>query len=230
MAQTHAHAVRRMFDRISPTYDLLNRWMSLGIDKRWRERALDELARGLPEGPLLDLCAGTLDLSLAMRTRWPGRGLVSIDFSRDMLLAGSGKVPSALRVVGDATRLPLRDRCMAGVVCGFGMRNLSDPSAGLREAARVLKPRGGCVVLDLFRPGNAATRLFHALYARYMLPLVGRVVSGDGEAYDYLPRSMRGFMSRFEFEAAMHEAGFEHVEGFDLTSGIASIVRGVRDS
>lgn len=219
-----------MFDRISPTYDLLNRLMSFGIDKRWRERSLDELARGLPEGPLLDLCAGTLDLSLAMRTRWPGRGLVSIDFSRDMLLAGGGKVPSALRVVGDATRLPLRDCCMAGVVCGFGMRNLSDPSAGLREAARVLKPRGVCVVLDLFRPGNAITRLFHVLYARYMLPLVGRVVSGDGEAYDYLPRSMQGFMSRFEFEAAMREAGFEHVEGFDLTSGIASLVRGVRDS
>jgi ubiquinone/menaquinone biosynthesis methyltransferase len=146
-----------------------------------------------------------------------------------MLLAGSHKVPSALRVVGNATQLPLRDCSVAGIVCGFGMRNLSDPSAGLREAARVLKPQGVCVVLDLFRPRNTAARLFHAVYASHLLPLVGRIVSADGEAYAYLPRSIQGFMSRPEFEAAMRDAGFKHVDGFNLTFGIASIVRGVRE-
>jgi ubiquinone/menaquinone biosynthesis methyltransferase len=228
LATAHSHAVQRMFDRISPTYDLLNRLLSMGIDRRWRARALTALARDLPEGALLDVCAGTLDLSLAIRTRWPSRKLLSIDFARDMLLAGRSKVPSTFSVVGDAMQLPVLSGSVAGFICGFGMRNLSDPSAGLREAARVLAPSGVCVVLEFFRPESFATRLFHAAYGRVLLPLVGRIVSGDGEAYGYLSRSMQGFMSRAEFEAAMRDAGFETVEGRDLTFGIASIVRGVR--
>ena len=217
-----------MFDRISPTYDLLNRLLSLGIDQRWRALALDALARDLPPGPLLDVCAGTLDLSLALSQRWPERRLVSIDFARDMLLAGRPKLPGALALVGDAMRLPLRSGGAAGFICGFGMRNLSDPPAGLREAARVLAPGGVCVVLEFFRPVRALTRLFHAVYAQIVLPLVGRAVSGDGEAYAYLSRSMQGFLSRDEFAEAMRGAGFERVEARDLSFGIASIVRGVR--
>jgi ubiquinone/menaquinone biosynthesis methyltransferase len=228
LASSHAHAVRRMFDRISPTYDLLNRLLSLGIDRRWRARALAELERGLPDGALLDACAGTLDLSLAMRRRWPTRLLVSLDFARDMLLAGRDKVPDGANVVGDAMRLPLRAAGFAGFICGFGMRNLSDPRAGLREAHRVLAPGGVCVVLEFFRPTNVATQLFHAVYARLILPLVGRLVSGDGEAYGYLARSMQGFLTRVEFEAALRDAGFREVAGWDLSLGIASIVRGVK--
>lgn len=229
-AQGHAIAVRRMFDRISPTYDLLNRLLSLGIDQRWRALALDALARDLPPGPLLDVCAGTLDLSLALRERWPERKLVSIDFARDMLLAGRPKLPGAIAVVGDAMQLPLRSGGAAGFICGFGMRNLSDPQAGLNEAARVLAPGGVGVVLEFFRPVRALTRIFHALYARIVLPLVGRAISGDAEAYAYLSKSMQGFLSRDEFARAMGAAGFEHVEARDLTFGIASIVRGVRRS
>jgi ubiquinone/menaquinone biosynthesis methyltransferase len=218
-----------MFDRISPTYDLLNRLLSLGIDQRWRAIALAALARDLPEqGALLDVCAGTLDLSLALRRRWPDRRLVSIDFARDMLLAGRPKLPAALAIVGDAMRLPLRSAAAAGFICGFGMRNLSDPPAGLAEAARVLAPGGVCVVLEFFRPERPLTRLFHAVYARLVLPLVGRAISGDAEAYRYLSKSMQGFMSRGEFEQAMRAAGFERVEARDLSFGIASIVRGVK--
>jgi len=228
LAASHSHAVQRMFDRISPTYDLLNRLLSLGIDRRWRTLALDALARDLPDGALLDVCAGTLDLALAMRTRWPSRGLLSIDFARDMLLAGRSKLPGGTCVVGDAMQLPVRSGSAAGFVCGFGMRNLSDPRQGLAEAARVLAPGGVCVVLEFFRPTSFATRLFHAVYGRLLLPLVGRLVSGDGEAYGYLSRSMQGFLARDEFERAMAEAGFRQVQGRDLSFGIASIVRGVR--
>lgn len=228
LAEAHAHAVQRMFDRISPTYDLLNRLLSLGIDRRWRTLALDALARDLPDGALLDVCAGTLDLSLAMHERWPSRRLLSLDFARDMLLAGRKKLPAGVSIVADAMRLPLPSRSYAGFICGFGVRNLSDPKAALAEAARVLAPGGVCVVLEFFRPESVITRVFHALYGRFMLPLVGRLVSGDGEAYGYLSRSMQGFLSRAEFEAALREAGFREVQGRDLTFGIASIVRGVR--
>ncbi|HKP59627.1 MAG TPA: ubiquinone/menaquinone biosynthesis methyltransferase [Polyangiales bacterium] len=224
----HAHAVRHMFDRISPTYDLLNRLLSFGIDQRWRARALDLLARDLPDGPLLDVCAGTLDLSRALRGRFTGRRVFALDFARDMLLAGRGKVEGALLAVADAMQLPIRSASSAGFICGFGMRNLSDPRAGLREAARVLKPGGVCVVLEFFRPESLFTRVFHAIYAQLVLPSLGRLVSGDAEAYRYLSRSMQGFLSRTEFEAAMREAGFREVKGYDLTFGVASIVRGVR--
>jgi ubiquinone/menaquinone biosynthesis methyltransferase len=227
-SEGHAHAVRRMFDRISPTYDLLNRLLSFGIDQRWRSRALELLARDLPEGALLDVCAGTLDLSRALRARFVDRQILALDFARDMLLAGRGKAAGALLAVGDAMQLPIRSSSVAGFICGFGMRNLSDPRAGLREALRVLKPGGVCVVLEFFRPQSVFTRIFHALYAQLVLPSLGRLVSGDAEAYRYLSRSMQGFLSRAEFEAAMREAGFRDVRGHDLTFGVASIVRGVR--
>jgi len=230
LAESHASAVRTMFDRISPTYDLLNRLLSLGIDRAWRARALRELSRDLPEGPLLDVCAGTLDLSAAMRARWPARPLVSLDFARDMLLAGRSKLPGGVCVVADALHLPLATASAAGVICGFGVRNLSDPRAGLREMARVLKPGGVCVVLEFFRPQSLVTRLFHALYGGLLLPFVGRIVSGDGQAYAYLSRSMQGFMSRPELEQSLRDAGFEGVQAWDLSFGIASIVRGVRSA
>lgn len=227
-SESHATAVRRMFDRISPTYDLLNRLLSFGIDQRWRARALNELARDLPEGAILDVCAGTLDLSRALRFRFPERRILALDFARDMLVAGRGKAEGALLAVGDAMKLPVRTASAAGFICGFGVRNLSDPAAGLREAARVLKPGGVCIVLEFYRPENPITRVFHAVYAQVVLPTLGRIISGDAEAYRYLSRSMRGFLSRPEYEAAMRDAGFRDVQGFDLTFGIASIVRGVR--
>jgi ubiquinone/menaquinone biosynthesis methyltransferase len=228
LADSHASAVQRMFDRISPTYDVLNRLLSMGIDQRWRRLALAALARDLPEGALLDVCAGTLDLSLALRLRFPDRRVIALDFARDMLIAGRGKAGGTLLAVADAMRLPIRSESVAGLVCGFGVRNLSDPAAGLREAARVLKPGGVCVVLEFFRPVSLFTRVFHTIYAQVVLPTVGRIVSGDAEAYRYLSRSMRGFLSRTEYEDAMREAGFRDVVGTDLTFGVASIVRGVR--
>jgi demethylmenaquinone methyltransferase / 2-methoxy-6-polyprenyl-1,4-benzoquinol methylase len=225
----HALAVRAMFDRISPTYDLLNRTLSWGIDRRWRVRALRALARDLPEGALLDLCAGTLDLAQAMRGRWQDRPIVGADFARDMLRRGRDKLAGqALLAVADAQQLPFASESFAGVVCGFGMRNLADPTRGMAEVRRVLKPGGGFVVLEFFRPTRWSTRLFHAFYGNLLLPTVGRLVSGDAEAYAYLSRSMQGFATRDEFVASLREVGFRHVESSDLTFGIASIVRGVR--
>ncbi len=224
----HALAVRSMFDRISPTYDLLNRLMSAGIDRRWRARALSLLARELPPGPLLDSCAGTLDLAQALEARFAERAVLAADFSREMLVRGRGKVGRAAVAVGDAMRLPLHDQSVAGMTCAFGMRNLSSPERGLREALRVLKPGGVFVVLEFYRPVTPLMRAFHGLYARFVLPSMGFLVSRDREAYGYLARSMRGFLSRGEFEALARKVGFSAVSGEELCFGIASLVRMVK--
>lgn len=216
-----------MFDRISPTYDLLNRLLSFGIDRAWRRRALAALTRALPPGPMLDLCAGTLDLSRELVDAAPGRPVVAADFAREMLVAGRDKAPVAL-AVADAQRLPFKDDAFAGVVCGFGMRNLADTRAGIDEVRRVLRPGGTFVVLEFYRPTHALTHIFHTFYGRLLLPAVGRLVSGDAAAYRYLSDSMLGFLTRTEFEQAMRDAGLREVEGQDLTFGIASIIRGVK--
>lgn len=227
VAGGHAVAVRGMFDRISPTYDLLNRLLSFGIDRRWRRRALRELSQDLPPGPVLDLCAGTLDLSAAIERDLPGRRVVAADFARDMLVAGRDKSGASL-AVADAMRLPFRDGAFAGVVCGFGMRNLADTRAGIAEVQRVLSPGGRFVVLEFYRPTRIWTHAFHAFYGRLLLPAVGRLVSGDAAAYRYLSDSMLGFLTRGQFEQAMAEQGFSQVHGSDLTLGIASLIRGVK--
>jgi ubiquinone/menaquinone biosynthesis methyltransferase len=220
---THGPAARRMFDRIAPTYDTLNRLLSAGIDGRWRARAVAELARA-PSGAVLDLCAGTLDLTRLVARARPEERVVAVDFSAAMLERGRHKAPRAEVVVGDAAALPFADSEFAGVVCGFGMRNLADPRAGAREVLRVLRPRGLFVTLELFRPRRMVSRAFHRAYASLVLPRVGGWLSGDRGAYQYLAESMAGFLEREEYERALAEVGFTRVTGFDLTLGVASIV------
>jgi ubiquinone/menaquinone biosynthesis methyltransferase len=225
----HAVAVRSMFDRISPTYDLLNRILSIGIDKRWRSRALTLLAELLPAGPLLDSCAGTLDLAQAIEARFPGRKLIAADFSREMLVQGRSKVSGGVPLtVGDAMRLPIASGVLAGMTCAFGMRNLSNPEEGLSEALRVLKPGGVLIVLEFYRPSTLLMRAFHGVYARFVLPSVGFMVSRDKEAYRYLARSMQGFFTRTEYEQLGRKVGFSQVSSEDLSFGIASIIRLVK--
>jgi ubiquinone/menaquinone biosynthesis methyltransferase len=220
----HAIAVRSMFDRISPTYDLLNRLLSVGIDRAWRKRALDVLAARMPAGPVLDSCAGTLDLTAAIEARFPERTVVGADFAREMLMRGRPKVARAPLAVADAMRLPVRDGVLAGMTCSFGIRNVSDNAQALREAHRVLKPGGVFVVLEFYRPSTLLMKLFHGVYARLVLPTVGFMVSRDKEAYRYLAKSMQGFYSRPEFEALAREAGFREVVGEELSFGVASLI------
>jgi ubiquinone/menaquinone biosynthesis methyltransferase len=229
VGESHAAAVQQMFDRVAPTYDLLNRLLSGGTDIRWRKKALEVLGAELIDGPLLDSCAGTLDFAAAMVARWPERSLVAGDFSRDMLVKGRGKPkgPCSL-IVADAMRLPLASDAFAGMTCGFGMRNLSRPADGIHEAYRVLKPGGVFLVLEFFKPTQLTTRMFHAGYARGVLPFVGGLISGERKAYRYLSESMQGFLTRHEFEVQMREAGFRDVRAVDLTLGIASLVWGTK--
>jgi 4-hydroxy-3-polyprenylbenzoate decarboxylase len=228
--RVHADGNRAMFDRIAPTYDRVNRVMSLGIDKRWRESAVEMIGdvvmmkkRGLA---VLDLCAGTLDLAAMIEEAYPDARVVACDASEKMLTIGRAKVKKVETIVGDALDLPFEDGSFAAVVCGFGMRNLSDLRQGLREARRVLEPGGVFVTLELFRPKSATQRFVHSAGLRYALPILGAALAKDREAYRYLAESMEGFVTREAYERLLTEEGFEAVTANDLTLGMLSVVRG----
>ncbi len=221
----HAREVRGMFDRIAPTYDRLNRLLSFGVDTHWRKRAVRELTGSAP-GAVLDLCSGTMDFAPLLVEAFPGERVVASDFAGEMLERGKHKAPGVERVVADAMNLPFEDGSFSRIVCGFGVRNLSDPGKGVREAFRVLAPGGRLVVLEFFRPTRISTRLFHKAYGDVVLPNVGAWVSGDRDAYGYLSKSMKAFLSRDEYVSVLVREGFVSVRGMDLTLGVASIVRG----
>lgn len=219
-------AVRSMFDRIAPTYDRLNHLLSAGIDRAWRV----ELARGLPDPPgrVLDICAGTLDLSLAIRKEHPTAEIVASDFSAEMLERGRHKLPDVPLVVADALALPFENESFDVVVCGFGVRNVEDLAACFREVRRVLRPGGTFAILEFFRPRGPLTRFFHRVYNQGILPAVGARISGDGEAYQYLADSMERFFSLEEAAELMASCGYARVSGRHLVFGVASILEGVR--
>ena len=216
-------AVRDMFGRIAPTYDLLNRVLSAGIDRSWRARAIRTLTDA-PSGAVLDLCAGTMDLSALLEATFPADRIVAADFSPEMLALGRHKAPRSERVVADAMALPFADASFSRVVCAFGMRNVADPGRAIREAARVLVPGGIFTTLEFFRPVRVPTRVFHAVYASAVLPRIGALVSGDRDAYAYLARSMKAFQTRDAYAALLASSGFVGVEHEDLTLGVASLV------
>ena len=215
-------AVRAMFDRIAPSYDLLNRVMTLRVDQRWRRRLIRAL--GLRGGErLLDLCAGTMDVSAEAVRQQPQARVLGADFSLPMLALGARKT-GLPAVQADALTLPFPDRAFDGATVAFGMRNLDALDRGLTELARVLRPGGKLGVLEFFRSESQGSRFVHDAYNRLALPILGRVLSPDPEAYRYLVASMERFASRPEFEEACRGAGFRDVKGETLFPGVCGLV------
>lgn len=226
-----AAAVRRMFGAIAPRYDLLNHVLSLNIDRRWRRRAVDMLLDGrAPRGRFLDACAGTLDLALELAGRkgFAGR-VVASDFSLPMLERGLPKIERHAidPACADALCMPFPDGAFDGATVGFGVRNLADLDAGLREFARVLKP-GRLVILEFTTPTFRPVRAVYLFYFLKVLPWIGRVISRHGSAYAYLPASVLQFPPPAELARRMEAAGFTDVRWKSLTMGIAAIHVGTR--
>ncbi len=224
--------VRRIFSEIAPRYDLLNHLLSLNIDRLWRRRAIRALQwERAPEGLYVDLCAGTLDVGAEL-ARQPGFAgmVVGADFAEPMLRAGVGKAaPSLLApVAADALALPIVDGRADGAVVAFGVRNLADLDGGLREARRLLRPDGRFVILEFSTPRLPVIRAAYHFYFRYVLPFVGRLVSGHRTAYRYLPESVANFPDPQQLANRMELAGFRNVQWQSLTFGIAALHWGER--
>ncbi len=224
--------MRGIFSRIAPRYDLLNRVLSLGVDRWWRRRAVRALGHVRRDSArYLDACAGTCDLAIELATRDDFRGrVVALDFAEPMLRRGLGK-GAHLRVdplCGDAQRLPFRDESFDGAMVAFGVRNLSRRESGFAELRRVLRDGSPLVVLEFTIPPNPIFRAAYLWYFRRILPAVGRLLSGHDWAYAYLPASVDEFPSPPALSREMLDAGFRTVRWRLLTFGIAAIHVGVR--
>lgn len=230
--ETPKRSVWSMFDRIAHRYDLLNRLLSFGRDIAWRK----EIARNLPPGNalrVLDLATGTADVLLELG-RQPGRIAlgVGVDPSSGMLAFGRKKLAesgfSGIRALvrGDAARLGFQSEVFDAITIAFGIRNVDDPVAGLREMCRVLKPGGRALVLEFSLPGNRIFRLIYLLYFRHILPRIGGLISGDAAAYRYLNKTVEVFPYGEAFCRLMREAGFAEAEARPLTFGIATLYVG----
>jgi demethylmenaquinone methyltransferase / 2-methoxy-6-polyprenyl-1,4-benzoquinol methylase len=224
--------VKRIFSEIAPRYDLLNHVLSLNIDRRWRRQAIARLGVERDQsGRYLDFCAGTMDVALQI-SMLPGfRGLViGADFAEPMLRAGTDKLKGGRisPVTADAIQLPVASGQLAGAIVAFGIRNVADLEGSLKEAFRVLAPGARLVILEFSTPRMRPLRMLYQTYFHYVLPVIGRLVSGHRTAYHYLPRSVANFPVEEELAKKMEDAGFRKVTWSNLSFGVAAIHVGER--
>jgi len=218
-----ARYVQGMFERIAPRYDLLNRLMTAGQDRAWRRQVI-RLA-GLPEdGRLLDLGAGTGDLSGEALRQHPSSRPLAADFTPGMLRVGQPRYGDRLDwCAADALRLPFPNASFDAVVSGFLLRNVVDLPQALAEQQRVLKPGGRLVALDTTRPPRSLLTPLIRFHMHTIIPFLGRIISGQADAYRYLPETSEGFLPAEELQAQIASAGFRQVEFRRLMFGTIAI-------
>jgi demethylmenaquinone methyltransferase / 2-methoxy-6-polyprenyl-1,4-benzoquinol methylase len=227
---TKKQQVAQMFDNISPRYDFLNHFLSLGIDILWRKKAIRLLKKENPQ-TILDIATGTGDFAIEALALRPQK-IIGVDISEGMLSFGREKIKklgmeSVIELrSGDSENLPFADNSFDAIIVSFGVRNFEHLDRGLREMNRVLRPGGSCVVLEFSKPRRFPFKQLYNFYFEYILPVIGKLVSKDTAAYTYLPESVQAFPDGSDFLRIYEQAGFNQTKCIPLTFGISSIYLG----
>lgn len=218
-----------LFDRISGTYDFLNHFLSLGIDRYWRKKAIAGMP---PQKEVLDVAIGTADLTLEMFRQHKAQKVVGIDLSEQMIAIGAKKLQqhgfSATFLPANAQDMPFADNRFDAVTCAYGCRNFSNLQEGLSEMYRVLQSGGMLLILEFSYPTNPLIRWLYDLYFSCVLPCLGRCISRDKDAYTYLNRSVKDFCYGEAFVQQLREAGFTDIQYEPITWGITTIYRATK--
>ena len=231
MATENNH-IALMFNDIAPTYDKLNHILSLNVDKSWRRKAVRRVKKAVSsiEKPLLlDVACGTADSTIALAKINDNAKVDGIDISEGMLKIGEDKVEKfglndrISFSVSSAENIDFKDDTFDAAMVAFGVRNFSDREMGLKEILRVLKPQGVLVVLELSEPQNVIIRWFYNLYFKNILPLIGKCISGNANAYRYLQQTVEKFPMPKEFIAMLKSCGYSEIKHKALTFGLCRI-------
>lgn len=224
--------VAEMFNNISKKYDFLNHFLSLGIDKIWRKKAVKKLVDVKPER-ILDIATGTGDFAIALLKLNP-KEIIGMDISQGMLGVGAEKmkkkgVDHIIKMqLGDSENLPFDEGYFDGVTVGFGVRNYENLEKGLGEMLRVLRPKGKVVILEFSKPKKFPVKQAFGFYSKYFIPFWGKLISKDKSAYAYLPESVEAFPEGKDFEAILEKVGYKNIESQLVSGGIATIYTGVK--
>jgi demethylmenaquinone methyltransferase/2-methoxy-6-polyprenyl-1,4-benzoquinol methylase len=224
--------VAEMFNNISARYDFLNHFLSLGIDKIWRRKAIKQL-RSIPVKKIIDIATGTGDFAIAALKLNPEE-VIGLDISAGMLAVGEqkmikNKVDSIIKMqLGDSENIPYDSNYFDALTVGFGVRNFENLELGLTEMLRVLKPGGKAVILEFSKPKRFPIKQIFGFYSRYFIPFFGKRISKDAKAYSYLPESVAAFPEGKDFEDILHKIGYKNIESTLVSGGIATIYAGIK--
>lgn len=223
-----------MFDSIAGSYDFLNHLLSFGIDRMWRKKAVRGIGGKFANPVIIDVATGTADLAITAMMLNP-RKIEGVDISEKMLeigrkkVAGKGYTGIIELTIGNSESLPFAGESFDAAMVGFGVRNFSDPAAGLTEMRRVLRKGGIIMVLEFSKPTTFPFKQVYNFYFRVLLPLVGKLFSGNRKAYRYLHDSVMHFPDNENFMTLLRDVGFREVKQKRLTFGVASIYTGIKD-
>lgn len=227
--EAHAGRVSAMFGRISRWYDFLNHFLSLGLDIHWRRVLVREAEPPEGRGHIVDLAAGTLDVTVMLAERYPNARITAADFSKPMLEQGTAKIKKrglgsrVATVLADGRRQPFADSSVACMTVAFGIRNIKPRQDAYAEVLRVLEPGGRFLILEFGSGKKRILRGIYNVYLNYLLPLAGRIVSGDTHAYQYLADTIRAFPDERALARELLDAGFETVFCMPLSLGIVNL-------
>lgn len=230
--KTKKEEVREMFNNISGKYDFLNHFLSLGIDKIWRKKAVNALREIKPER-VLDIATGTGDFAIAALKLNP-KEIVGLDLSPGMVSVGQKKMEKKgvtdiiKMMVGDSEKLPFDDNYFDALTVGFGVRNFENLEAGLSEMLRVVRPGGKLVILEFSKPKKFPIKQAFGFYSKNIIPFLGKNISKDDKAYAYLPESVAAFPEGKDFTAILEKLGYNSIDANLVSGGIATIYSGIK--